>query len=243
MPSILNVSSAFLRRQSQGRDDKLMVRHINCAGMCHGFVLWWLWVKVHQNIYGSYDICFASILPALLCRERKCLCIYICMINMLYHLWVCLSVKYLISLKSCMPTEPQIVFPYSRAQRRYMIVDSTHYPTDIHSKNILKMWWTDCKQKYWHILNQINKSTDLFVDLLEEGNLLLEALNAPLQVQPGQSGIVYILDTNKETSIFFIRTTEISKSSGGTWNKGKKVVKRIIKDSCSASVFTSGFDI
>lgn len=37
------------------------------------------------------------------------------------------------------------------------------------------------------------------MDLLEESDLLLQALNASLQVQPGQSGIVNILDTNAET--------------------------------------------
>lgn len=36
------------------------------------------------------------------------------------------------------------------------------------------------------------------MDLLEEGNLLLQTLNASLQVQPGQSGIVNILDENKD---------------------------------------------
>lgn len=37
------------------------------------------------------------------------------------------------------------------------------------------------------------------MDLLEEGDLLLQTLNASLQVQPGQSGIVNILDTNTDT--------------------------------------------
>lgn len=37
-------------------------------------------------------------------------------------------------------------------------------------------------------------STNLLVDLLEEGNLLLQALDASLQVQPGQRGIVHILE-------------------------------------------------
>lgn len=31
------------------------------------------------------------------------------------------------------------------------------------------------------------------MDLLEEGDLLLQALDASLQVQPGQRGIVYVL--------------------------------------------------
>lgn len=39
--------------------------------------------------------------------------------------------------------------------------------------------------------------TDLLVDLLEEGDLFLQALNAPLQVQPGQSGTVDILNVCK----------------------------------------------
>lgn len=34
------------------------------------------------------------------------------------------------------------------------------------------------------------------MDLLEECNLLLQTFNPSLQVQPGQSGIIYILDTN-----------------------------------------------
>ena len=38
------------------------------------------------------------------------------------------------------------------------------------------------------------------MDLLEEGNLLLQTLNAPLQVQPGQSGIVDILDEKRGPS-------------------------------------------
>lgn len=37
----------------------------------------------------------------------------------------------------------------------------------------------------------------LFMDLLEEGNLLLQTLNASLQVQPGQSSTVNILETRK----------------------------------------------
>lgn len=45
------------------------------------------------------------------------------------------------------------------------------------------------------------------MDLLEEGNLLLQALNASLQVQPGQSGIVNILDTDAETENKIIVTT------------------------------------
>lgn len=36
------------------------------------------------------------------------------------------------------------------------------------------------------------------MNLLEEGNLLLQALNASLQVQPSQSGIVNILDTTQK---------------------------------------------
>lgn len=39
---------------------------------------------------------------------------------------------------------------------------------------------------------------DLFMDLLEEGNLLLQTLNASLQVQSGQSGTVNILETTKQ---------------------------------------------
>lgn len=45
------------------------------------------------------------------------------------------------------------------------------------------------------------------MDLLEEGNLLLQTLNASLQVQPGQSGIVNILDTDAETEKKIIVTT------------------------------------
>lgn len=36
------------------------------------------------------------------------------------------------------------------------------------------------------------------MDLLKEGNLLLQTLNASLQVQPGQSGIVNILEAQKD---------------------------------------------
>lgn len=36
------------------------------------------------------------------------------------------------------------------------------------------------------------------MDLLEEGNFLLQTLNASLQVQPGQSGVVNILDAEKK---------------------------------------------
>lgn len=36
------------------------------------------------------------------------------------------------------------------------------------------------------------------MDFLEEGNLFLQALNAPLQVQPGQSGTVNILQTSTQ---------------------------------------------
>lgn len=37
------------------------------------------------------------------------------------------------------------------------------------------------------------------MDLLEEANLLLQTLNASLQVQPGQSSIINILDMKTET--------------------------------------------
>lgn len=36
------------------------------------------------------------------------------------------------------------------------------------------------------------------MDLLEEGNLLLQALDASLQVQPGQRGVVHILEVITE---------------------------------------------
>lgn len=49
------------------------------------------------------------------------------------------------------------------------------------------------------------------MDLLQESNLLLQALNASLQVQPGQSGIVNILDTNTETQINIVRTNKEGK--------------------------------
>lgn len=41
------------------------------------------------------------------------------------------------------------------------------------------------------------RPTDLLVDLLKEGDLFLQAFNAPFQVQPGQSGTVDILNTHK----------------------------------------------
>ncbi len=65
-----------------------------------------------------------------------------------------------------------------------------------------------CTAHYWHtqmycggpvadrLTDFIDRLTDLFMDLLEEGDLLLQTLNASLQVQPGQSGIVDILDTD-----------------------------------------------
>lgn len=49
------------------------------------------------------------------------------------------------------------------------------------------------------VVASVDASTNLFVDLLEEGDLLLQTLNAPLQVQPGQSSIVNILDTQTHT--------------------------------------------
>lgn len=42
--------------------------------------------------------------------------------------------------------------------------------------------------------SQLILSTNLLVDLLEEGDLLLQALDASLQVQPGQCGVVHILE-------------------------------------------------
>lgn len=48
---------------------------------------------------------------------------------------------------------------------------------------------------------EFSLSTDLLMDLLEEGDLLLQALDASLQVQPGQGGIVHILQANTKRSI------------------------------------------
>ena len=39
------------------------------------------------------------------------------------------------------------------------------------------------------------------MDFLQEGNLLLQALNAPFQVQPGQSGTVNILNSNRKQKL------------------------------------------
>lgn len=49
------------------------------------------------------------------------------------------------------------------------------------------------------------------MDLLEENNLLLQCLNPSLKVQPGQSGIVDILDTNTQ------------KNTAKLYSNGKKV--------------------
>ena len=86
------------------------------------------------------------------------------------------GVNYLISLKSYMPKEAQIMLQY--IQRVILLTHISHRHTVGVVDRIYRL------------------STDLFMDLLEEGDLLLQALDASLQVQPGQSGIVNILDTN-----------------------------------------------
>lgn len=60
------------------------------------------------------------------------------------------------------------------------------------------------------------------MDLLEECNLLLQSLNPSLQVQPGQSGIVNILETN--TKKWLRKATEKVKrcSNKINWEEDEK---------------------
>lgn len=60
------------------------------------------------------------------------------------------------------------------------------------------------------------------MDLLEEGNLLLQTLNASLQVQPGQSGIVNILDAKKKKNVHVYLSKNVLPPTSGFEDKMRK---------------------
>lgn len=108
-----------------------------------------------------------------------------------------------------MPIEARIylILQYNFTQLLYDTAHTAQLTCTLHRRGGVACLQADREFK--------DRSTHLFMDLLEEGNLFLQTLNAPLQVQPGQSGIVYILGANTDTQKIIATTNRKDKKVQG----------------------------